>query len=67
MSAAQLVKHLIRAALRLISHPMVCSKWMSSTDAVIQEQPACLSAGRGEITQIFSWWAQSHIASLKKA
>lgn len=29
-----------------IRYPMVCSKWMSSTDAVIQEHPACLSAGR---------------------
>lgn len=30
----------------VIRYPMVCSKWMSSTDAVIQEHPACLSAGR---------------------
>ena len=27
------------------SYPIVCSKWMSSTDAVMHEQPACLSAG----------------------
>jgi len=37
------------AAFKLIRYPMVCSKWMSSTEAVIQEQPACLSAGRREI------------------
>lgn len=28
----------------IIRYPIVCSKWMSSTDAVIQEHPACLSA-----------------------
>lgn len=28
----------------IIRYPIVCSKWMSSTEAVIQEHPACLSA-----------------------
>lgn len=30
--------------LAIIRYPIVCSKWMSSTDAVTQEHPACLSA-----------------------
>lgn len=37
-----------RETIGRLTYPIVCSKWMSSTDAVMQEQPACLSAGRGD-------------------
>lgn len=30
--------------MEIIRYPIVCSKWMSSTEAVTQEHPACLSA-----------------------